>query len=255
MKSTAVLFDLDGTLLLSEMTRFDAWVKAFAEVMPGCSTEFAVILASAAERNADKFWADQARAARGRRDLRRAAEIIASTTLRQFLNTSAISLGELGSTYRMIRDQSTVLAPGAAQALAALRSESLLVGLVTNGQSRVQREKLDRFRLYPYFDAVLIEEELGEGKPTREVFAKALGALDATAESTWMVGDDFGADIVVPAELGMRTIWINSRGTEPPAEVSMRPTYVLPSIYPLSRGLRFFVRAYRHLSESQPRTD
>jgi hypothetical protein len=53
--------------------------------------------------------------------------------------------------------------------------------LLTNGGSKGQRLKIDRFDLAPLFDAILIEGEVGFGKPDPRIYTKALEALDACA--------------------------------------------------------------------------
>ena len=41
----------------------------------------------------------------------------------------------------------------------------MALAMITNGASATQRAKIERFHLAPYFDHILIEGELGFGKP------------------------------------------------------------------------------------------
>ena len=60
------------------------------------------------------------------------------------------------------------------ETLEALRSQGYRLGMVTNGSSETQREKIARWNLEPYFDEIVIESEFGRGKPDPAVFAQAL---------------------------------------------------------------------------------
>mgnify|MGYP000231633514 CR=1 FL=1 len=57
--------------------------------------------------------------------------------------------------------------------LAALRPHYRL-GLVTNGPSRMQRPKIEQFRLGDYLDPLIVSEEVGVAKPDPAIFDPAL---------------------------------------------------------------------------------
>ena len=69
------------------------------------------------------------------------------------------------------------LFPEAHDVLRALRARGLPLALVTNGDAREQRAKIERHALAPFFDAILIEGEMGVGKPEAVVYRRALDAL------------------------------------------------------------------------------
>ena len=79
-------------------------------------------------------------------------------------------------------------------ALEELRDRYLL-GIVTNGPSDLQRLKLSATGLAPFFSAVAISGEVGQGKPSPEPFDVALRALDLRAEDALMVGDSLPRDV------------------------------------------------------------
>ena len=64
------------------------------------------------------------------------------------------------------------------------------LALLTNGGSKGQRLKIDRFNLAMLFDVILIEGEVGFGKPDPRIYTKALAALDVPASEAWMIGDN-----------------------------------------------------------------
>lgn len=75
--------------------------------------------------------------------------------------------------------------------LAAL--EEYRLGVLTNGIDDWQREKLSHHDLAEYFDAVVVSDTAGAHKPDRRVFELAAERL--SAETHLMVGDDREADI------------------------------------------------------------
>ena len=70
------------------------------------------------------------------------------------------------------------------------------------------------------------------GKPTRAYFEPALGALEASAEETTMVGEDVNADIGGAKSAGMRAVLVRTGKfrEEPLAEAEPPPDAVLESI-------------------------
>ena len=71
------------------------------------------------------------------------------------------------------------LFPEALDVLRRLRERSTRLALVTNGDLRHQRDKVERHGLGAFFDVILIEGELGVGKPDPIVYRQALDALRA----------------------------------------------------------------------------
>ena len=78
---------------------------------------------------------------------------------------------------------------------------------MTNGESDKQRNKINRFGLEAYFKAILIEEELGFGKPVQEVYLRAMEEMDLGSEDVWAVGDHLEFDVLGPQKLGIFAIW------------------------------------------------
>ncbi len=71
-----------------------------------------------------------------------------------------------------------------------LRSRGLLIGLITNGRSEIQRAKLRLLQLEPYFDEIIVCGELGIQKPSPEPFAEMARRLNISAENLIYVGDN-----------------------------------------------------------------
>ena len=107
--------------------------------------------------------------------------------------------------------------PDARPALDALRRTHALA-LVTNGASCLQREKLAGSGLAEEdFDAVVISGDLGTGKPGREIFAHTLELLGVAADRAVMIGDSLERDVEGAEAAGIRGIWLNRDGERSPA--------------------------------------
>jgi putative hydrolase of the HAD superfamily len=103
--------------------------------------------------------------------------------------------------------------------------ESHTLGLVTNGASCLQREKLAASGLGAHFAAVVVSAEFGAGKPEPAIFRHALSELGCS--SGVMVGDSVERDIDGALAAGLGAVWLNRSG-EP------RPARQLREISPLS---------------------
>jgi putative hydrolase of the HAD superfamily len=95
---------------------------------------------------------------------------------------------EVAEAYAESRWQRMALYPGVREALGRLRARGLPMALVTNGDRRQQRRKIEQYELAPYFDVIVIEGEFGAGKPDEAVYRHVLGALRVPAAGAWMVG-------------------------------------------------------------------
>ena len=102
--------------------------------------------------------------------------------------------------------------PDAIDTVRWLRDSGRRLALLTNGAAVAQRKKISRFELADLFDAILVEGELGFGKPDERVYRRALNALDVKPSDAWMVGDHLELDVAAPQKLGMSGVWIDARG-------------------------------------------
>ena len=89
--------------------------------------------------------------------------------------------------------RSSALNPGALETLQQL-SRRYRLGVITNGFIDSQRGRLEAAGLTPYFDPILISEEVGVAKPDARIFEMALDALGLSAADVIYVGDSIGHD-------------------------------------------------------------
>lgn len=122
---------------------------------------------------------------------------------------------ELGVTFGVERRRRHQTFPDVVAVLTAARRSNRL-GLVTNGASCLQREKLAASGLDEYFDDVVVSGDLGVAKPDLAVFRHALARLDADAARTTMIGDSIDRDIDGATAAGMSAVWLNRFGAPRP---------------------------------------
>jgi putative hydrolase of the HAD superfamily len=103
-----------------------------------------------------------------------------------------------------------VLYDDAPHTLAALRPRFKL-GLVTNGPSRMQRPKIEQFRLVEYLDLLIVSEEVGVAKPDPAIFQVAIEQLEVRASETLFVGDSVEFDMRGALAAGLPFVWMNPR--------------------------------------------
>jgi putative hydrolase of the HAD superfamily len=136
----------------------------------------------------------------------------------------------IGDGYSHRRDAGMEPLPEAIDTVRWLRQSGRRLALLTNGAGPAQRKKIVRFELEALFDAILIEGELGFGKPDERVYQRALAELNVRASDAWMVGDNLEFDVVAPQKMGMSGVWIDFRDRGLPPDAAGRPDHVVRSL-------------------------
>ena len=91
-----------------------------------------------------------------------------------------------------------------------------MLGLITNGFSETQQNKIQGMNLHTYIDLMITSEEAGAMKPDRKIFEYALEKSNTKPEETLYIGDYFDTDIVGGHRAGLKTIWYNPKQTPKP---------------------------------------
>jgi putative hydrolase of the HAD superfamily len=126
----------------------------------------------------------------------------------------AEELGERYGTERRARHDRFADVPACLDEL----RDSYTLGLITNGVSCLQREKLATAGLSEYFDVVVVSAEFGVGKPDPSIFEHALSLLGSDPEHTVMIGDSLTRDIDGAIAAGLDGVWVNRSGQPRPAD-------------------------------------
>ena len=203
MRYATVLFDLDHTLLDSDASEVSAYAHTMATVGlddPDRHFERYVTINREMWRavEAGTMRPDEVRF---RRFEQFVAEIGVDADPVAMADAFVWGLGAHGELY-----------DGARELLDALVGQVRLA-MVTNGLSEVQRSRIERLDLDPYFDAVIISSEVGVTKPRREIFDVAFAALGSPDPATAvMIGDSLSSDIRGGRDYGIATCWFNQHG-------------------------------------------
>ncbi|MFD8707110.1 HAD-IA family hydrolase [Kitasatospora sp. NPDC059648] len=117
--------------------------------------------------------------------------------------------------------------PRHVEALRTARAAGWTLGIVSNGGTRPQLEKIRRTGLGPLVDGWVISEEADCVKPDPLIFEIAalrcgIRPVGDWAAHTWMVGDHAPADIAGAELAGLRSVWLHHG--RPWAESGYRPT-------------------------------
>lgn len=109
--------------------------------------------------------------------------------------------------------------PGTVETLVRLSEHGFKIGVVTNGQTNDQREKMEAIGIAHLIDATFTSEEVGHPKPSPHLFAAALRGLNTTPESTLLVGDDVKKDIEGALTHGIDAVLYNPVAKESKIDV------------------------------------
>lgn len=124
--------------------------------------------------------------------------------------------------------------PGAVDLLTALKESGLMLGMITNGVSAIQRGKLKKLDMEKWFgDALIVTGEVGVHKPDKEVFLIECERLGVKPEECVFVGDNLVNDIAGAENAGMKAIWYSS--FLPPRE-SRQPVRTLAEVKKIILG-------------------
>jgi len=88
------------------------------------------------------------------------------------------------------------------------------LGVITNGPSKGQRNKLVKAGLDSFFDMhhIVVSGDYGYHKPDKRLFLKACSNLGVKPEESIYVGDIYANDILGSYNAGMTPIWIWTAG-------------------------------------------
>jgi putative hydrolase of the HAD superfamily len=98
--------------------------------------------------------------------------------------------------------------PETYEVLEALKGKYKL-GVITNGYSSVQREKIDTVGITHYFDDIIVSGEEEFEKPDHRIFFKSCERLGVKPEEAVFIGDYYPNDIEGAMNAKIMPIWIS----------------------------------------------
>ncbi len=114
----------------------------------------------------------------------------------------------------------------ALEAIHACQAQGYKLGILTNGHHEIQYGKVEHLELESYFDVILTSGEAGIKKPDPKIYEMILEKLGTTGEETVFVGDHPTNDIWGASQSGMRGIFLR-RSFEWDKQLDVEPWYVI----------------------------
>jgi FMN phosphatase YigB (HAD superfamily) len=114
--------------------------------------------------------------------------------------------------------------------IASLRVPS---AILCNGWSTIAQRKA---RCTGFEGPVLVSEDIGAAKPSREAFEALIATIALPSDRIWYVGSDPRTDVHPASAAGLRAIWLNADGSpyplglEPPARTISCIDEILPEL-------------------------
>ncbi|HIP01973.1 MAG TPA: HAD family hydrolase [Sulfurospirillum arcachonense] len=108
--------------------------------------------------------------------------------------------------YRIISRAKTTLLPLAREAIEEA-SRFAKLGIVTTKTGRYSHELLEHMNVMHHFDVLIGRENVQNPKPHAEPIHKAIKHLDASYDSTWMIGDTL-LDIHSAKNAGIKSVGV-----------------------------------------------
>ena len=194
------LWDIWATIERAEQSLHD-WL---VEHHPAIPQAFTTVELRGLARTVVERWPDIAhdRTEVRKRAFRLAAELTDSA---DFSEHTAFEIFYAGRNNVLFYDD-------ALPALNWLQQHFPLVAL-TNGNANLSRIGIDHF-----FVGVLSSGDLGCSKPDPRMFLAACEYLQLPPQAVCHIGDDPELDIAGAAEVGMRTVWLNRKQQDYPAD-------------------------------------
>ena len=233
----AILLDLDDTILDDSSGIVASWRDACACYCSATNGLDAEVVFRAIDRTREWYWSDPERHRVGRLELAWARGEVVRLAFAELGVDDDNLARRIGDKYHALRDEAIAPYDDAVATVEWLRLQGCRLALLTNGGSRGQRQKIDRFKLAPLFEAILIEGEVGFGKPDPRIYTQALAALDVPAAETWMVGDNLEWDVAEPQRQGIYGIWIDVRGKGLPPNYPVQPNRIIRTLSELREPL------------------
>lgn len=228
-----VLFDMDGTLLLTTQRAEQTWLHIFEQFEPLHHLAPTLLYQVMHEVYTTYTLAIVNNDRMQRRDRLQPFEVrqeLVDHVLACVGITNAALVIPMVQAYEMQREHTRCLAPSALETLGQLRKQGIRLGLLTNDNATYQRRELEQHHLTAFFDCILIEEEFRVGKPDPRIYQEALGQLQIPAHETWIIGDNLWFDVGAPQQLGLFACWFDPDLQGLPHQTQVHPDCIIHTL-------------------------
>jgi putative hydrolase of the HAD superfamily len=239
IRPKAILFDLDDTISSYDSVCAPAWRKCCEDFVYKYGVNFSTEkLIDVINETRVWYWADPVRHKAGRENLIPSRRDVVRYSLKELSILDEEMVCELADNYTNMHNAMISLLPGAKEALEMVRDMGIRMAVITNGGSKIQRDKLERFEIISYFEKVFIDAEIGFSKPDKEIFQYALDQLQLKPDEVWMVGDNLVWDVFGAKQMGIYAVWNDFGKKGLPKDSTIIPDLIVTSIYEIVEIIR-----------------
>lgn len=195
-----LIFDADGTLFDYDRAESTAFRRTFQQDGLSFDDRYADVYRAVNSQ----IWREFERGEISAADLRvqRFARLFARLDL-------AVDPAAFSRAYLDNLGQQADLLDGAADVVRALHGRHRMI-VLTNGLREVQRARLAGSGLHPFFEDMVISDEVGVAKPDPRIFDIAFQRMgDPPRDQVLMIGDGLESDIRGAAGYGIDACWYN----------------------------------------------
>lgn len=142
-----------------------------------------------------------------------------------------------------LKDKNCItLDPYIEKSLQLLKKNNIPIGIISNGPSKDQIEKVEFLDLFKYvkLENIFISEDIGAFKPEPAIFNYAREKMGISeGDEAYFVGDSFELDIIGSSNAGFKTIWVNRRNYKENRDFKKPDftAYTFKEVYEIIAGL------------------
>lgn len=226
MSYSCVLFDLDQTLLL----RTPTIPQKLHTVLTELGIHHTLDLVDKAFADSE-YWIGEQTTIENRTGIRMSDDEFLTKLIAFYQQVLHIPEEGIPAIQTVVCRQYTrtyTLMPDAEMVLAELKKKGLKLGIVSNNYTTIY-ETLSELGLMPYFDCIVISEEVGLQKPDPAIIQLACTRCGVNPKDTIYVGDH-PFDITCAHDAGAAAAWLPPNRWYRLPEESRKPEFVLAGL-------------------------
>jgi HAD superfamily hydrolase (TIGR01549 family) len=127
------------------------------------------------------------------------------------LNADSVTLDAAATYFKNLHVELAAIFPGVQDLLENLKKMQYQMGVITNSFEGNAVLILKKMGIESYFSTILDGGIMQGYKPMKKVFELAVESLRSKIDSTLVIGDEYYADIIGAARVGLKTVWIDHR--------------------------------------------
>jgi 5'-nucleotidase len=215
MKWEIICFDLDDTIVDYEQTFKRAIKHCFSLFVEKSGHVDFETWFSTFKKFCDLYWHDYQCKRLTRTEYRRRRFLDTMVIFR--LKASADLADDFHHYFDRVVSRFAVPMKGIVPLLHRLHNCSIKMGIITNGNDEIQRNKVRYLGLTKFFshEAVVVSDNIGVRKPDSAIFHYASNKIAPHSQYKLYIGDSWELDVLGALEAGWQAIYLNTRKQPP----------------------------------------